>query len=213
MMYESQGKHAEARASYESALRSMLATTTTTGLSFTPGYIVNAAKCRLAWLVETGKGFAATPASVSAQDKRRAFILYQEAADSGSPDGLYYTAWCCETGMGTEKNEVKAVDLFSRADEAGQKAAHSRLHNMLLQGRDGTAALTKQVAELQARAEMNEATAQHKLAECYSKLAANWLRRSKASAEAAAKASAPPTSTASTTTNTNPTTSASASTN
>ena len=52
-------------------------------------------------------------------------------------DAIYYLGICYEQGWGTEKNECKAADLYTKASRAGHEGALYNLATFFEDGKGG----------------------------------------------------------------------------
>lgn len=80
-------------------------------------------------------------------DRTGAFALLERAAESGSPNGIFWFANCLEHGLGTVRDEARALAQYRQAALKGNNDARSRLIAMIMQGR-GTARDTASAWEM-----------------------------------------------------------------
>lgn len=62
----------------------------------------------------------------------RAFEYAQQAAASGSPDGLYQLGWCYEHGVGVRKQKEKAIQCYQNALKMGGNYSVATLRMILI---------------------------------------------------------------------------------
>jgi TPR repeat protein len=68
------------------------------------------------------------------RDYTRALAWYRQAADAGSPEGIYNVAVCLEVGMGAATDRAKAVEGFVRAADLGLAQAQYKLSALYADG-------------------------------------------------------------------------------
>ena len=61
------------------------------------------------------------------KDGEKAFYWFQKAAEGDNIAAQYYLGLCYARGVGVEKNEVRAVELFTGASEEGYAPATTEL--------------------------------------------------------------------------------------
>lgn len=61
------------------------------------------------------------------KDARKAFELFKSAAELGSADGMFKAGECCEKGLGTPKDSVKAMEYYLEAAKRGHEGAKARI--------------------------------------------------------------------------------------
>jgi len=61
------------------------------------------------------------------ENHEKAFSYYQLSAARGFPEAMHMLAWCCERGVGTEKDIPRAMELWNKASAHGVKEAKEAL--------------------------------------------------------------------------------------
>lgn len=108
------------------------------------------ARAALASLYETGAGDE--KAGGMAKDVKKAFTLYQEAAEAGDLPGFNKVAFFYEKGIGTEANEAKAAEWYRKGAEKNIPVC---LHNLAVfteEGKGGVKKDAEQAVKLYYRA-------------------------------------------------------------
>jgi len=71
------------------------------------------------------------------KDMKRACELFEEAASQEDVVALYYLGICYEQGWGTEQNECKAAELYTKASRSGHEGALYNLATFFEDGKGG----------------------------------------------------------------------------
>ena len=70
----------------------------------------------------------------AAKDFSRAFVAFQQAAEEGDVEAMFFMAYCYDTGKGVERNYERAADYYHAAADGGDASAMYRLFEMYVAG-------------------------------------------------------------------------------
>jgi TPR repeat protein len=101
-------------------------------------------------------------------DQAEGARMAQEAADRGSPRGIYVLGLCFESGYGVPEDEVRATEFFTKAAILGYPRAMSKLgEDAPFRGDDSEETSATAAAWFEKAANLGEASAFWLLGECY----------------------------------------------
>ncbi|GBC05625.1 hypothetical protein RclHR1_06320003 [Rhizophagus clarus] len=98
-------------------------------------------------------------------DKKKAFELYQKAADLGNANGIYNLGYCYRYGIGTDIDKKKAFELYQKAANLKSNAAQYILAYMYEYGDGIIKDISKAIYWYEKLAEQGDVNVQKKLNE------------------------------------------------
>jgi uncharacterized protein len=100
-------------------------------------------------------------------EDQRVFGLFQEASDGGIADAVAAVAFCYCSGVGVQRDEAHARDLYRQAAEAGSVEGKVNFGRMLVDGRGGEKDIEGGLVWIEKAASADSAGAGMILAEIY----------------------------------------------